>query len=80
VPLGNAELIFGLIESHARGGAKVALPMGDDEHGHWRLARQGIEGNAPKFRRDEARREDVSLTVEKLEEVLAVPATVPARL
>jgi len=77
VPLGNAELIFGLIESHARGGAKVALPMGD-EHGHWRLAREGIEGNAPKYARDEARREDVSLTVEKLEEELAV--AVPARL
>lgn len=78
VPLGNAELIFGLIESHSRGGAKVALPMGDD-HGHWRLAREGIEGNAPKYARDEERREDVSLTVEKLEQVLAaVPA--PARL
>lgn len=65
MPLGNAELIFGLIESHARGGAKVSLPMGDD-HGHWRLARQGIEGNTPKFARD-----DASLTVEKFEEVLA---------
>ena len=74
VPLGNAELIFGLIESHARGGAKVALPMGD-AHGRWRLAREGIEGNTPKFARDEARREDVSLTVQKLEEVLAVPVS-----
>lgn len=74
VPLGNAELIFGLIESHTRGGAKVPLPMGDD-HEHWRLARQGIEGNAPKYARDESRREDVSLTVEKLENVLEEPAT-----
>jgi hypothetical protein len=84
IPLGNSELMFGLIESHARGGAKVSLPMGDD-HGHWRLDRrasEGIGGHAPKFARDESRREDLSLTAEKLEAVLAdgEPATATARL
>lgn len=84
IPLGNSELMFGLIESHARGGAKVSLPMGDD-HGHWRLDRrasEGIGGHAPKFGRDESGREDLSLTAEKLEAVLAdgEPATATARL
>ena len=70
VPLGNSELMFGLIESHAHGGAKIALPLTD--HGNWRLARQGLGGNTPKYRRDES---DIAEGLER-----AMAETVPARL
>lgn len=85
VPLGNSELIFGLIESHARGGAKVALPLAGSDHGHWRLARQGLEGNLPRFEREDeggrtGRGREIP-TEEQLQEVVAEQlATVTAKL
>ena len=87
VPLGNAELIFGLIESHAHGGAKIALPLGGpsgSDHGHWRLARQGLEGNIPRYEREgedgrTGRGREIP-TEEQLEEVVAELATVVAKL
>ena len=84
VPLGNSELIFGLIESHTRGGAKVALPL--VEHGNWRLAREDIWGRQPVFQRAEGhiggknspltRAEDFDELVEKTK----AEATADARL
>ena len=38
VPRDNMHLIFGFVESFARGGQKVQLPDGQlKDHGHWRL-------------------------------------------
>ena len=38
VPRDNMHLIFGFVESFARGGAKVQMPDGQlKDHGQWRL-------------------------------------------
>ena len=38
VPRDNMHLIFGFVESFARGGQKVQMPDGQlKDHGHWRL-------------------------------------------